>query len=200
MRSDVTCAACGGLSSTGDPFVDISLEVPGPGPGGEGASLHACLRRFTRAERLGPAERIHCRRCGGPQIGAKQLSLARCPPVLALHLKRFRHRGAAGAGGGAKVDTHVAFPLDGLDMTPYCSAALLAQRAGYRAGWGEALPAPRYALTAAVCHNGKLEGGHYVAYSRWGADWFRCDDATVTAVGAGEVSACQAYMLFYAAE
>jgi ubiquitin carboxyl-terminal hydrolase 22/27/51 len=241
LRSDVVCGRCGGVSTALDPFVDISLELPPPGaPAASGAasgfgdalahasaaaassgdhfaaSVGACLRRFTRAERLGAAERVHCGACGAAAAGStKQLSFAAAPPVLCLHLKRFAHSGATVRHGtSAKVNTHVAFPLDGLDLAPFLAPERLRARAGHRlrdgsaataaaAAAAAAAPPPpplcRYWLAAAVCHMGELDGGHYVSYTQHGGQWYRCDDAWVSAVSAEEVAACKAYLLFYAA-
>ncbi len=233
LRSDVVCGRCGGVSTAIDPFVDISLELPPAeaeqrssggesadcAPGGDGSSatsLGACLRRFTRAELLGAAERVACAACGSPQPGSsKQLSFASAPPALCLHLKRFAHAGGAGAARAAKLDAHVSFPLDCLDLAPFLAAARLHARAGHRlrpdadahaeasASAPDAAPAPpppcRYWLAAAVCHAGGLEGGHYVAYVRHGGAWYCCDDAWVRAVAPAEVAAARAYLLFYAA-
>jgi ubiquitin carboxyl-terminal hydrolase 22/27/51 len=231
LRSDVVCGRCGGVSTAVDPFVDVSLELPLPrererGRGGSGgggdsgagaaepesepqsaasssqsASLEGCLRRFCRAERLGPGERVQCAACAAAQPGTKQLSFAAAPPALLLHLKRFAHSAARRAS--AKLDAHVSFPLDGLDLSPFLAAARLRARAGHRLH-SDAAPlatpaACRYWLAAAVCHLGELEGGHYIAYVRNGGEWFRCDDAWVTRVAAEEVQAAHAYMLFYAA-
>jgi ubiquitin carboxyl-terminal hydrolase 22/27/51 len=240
LRSDVTCGRCGGVSTALDPFVDVSLELPPPpgapaaaaatasSVGGDAlapaasasadhfaASVGACLRRFTRAERLGAAERVRCGACGAAAPGStKQLSFAAAPPVLCLHLKRFSHAGTARHAASAKVDTHVAFPLDGLDLAPFLAPARLRARAAHRIRDGAAAcdvsaapqpppppppPSCRYWLAAAVCHIGELDGGHYVSYARHGGAWYRCDDAWVTPVTPEEVGACKAYMLFYAA-
>jgi ubiquitin carboxyl-terminal hydrolase 22/27/51 len=220
LRSDVTCGVCNYCSVTADPFLDISLEVPHPEPlsqsgggggggesGGGSVSLHACLRRYTRAERLGASERIQCARCGGPELGSKQMSLLRLPPVLCLHLKRFRHhRGGGGAVAvGTKTDLHVSFPLDALDLTPYCAPTLLAHKTDYRILPTNSIPGeaplqpPLYWLAAVVCHSGKMDGGHYTAYVRAGAEWFRADDACVSPAPEAEVAAAQAYMLLYCA-
>jgi ubiquitin carboxyl-terminal hydrolase 22/27/51 len=233
LRSDVVCAGCGGCSTALDPFVDVSLELDSAGAAAssQALTLGACLRRFTRPERLGGGARVlACAACGtGPQAGTKQLSFAAAPPALCLHLKRFAHGariaphgagagggsggsgngtsaagGASGTGGNAeasKLDFHVSFPLDDLDLGPFLAPARLRARAGHRVS-AETAPASSskclYWLAAAVCHVGSLEGGHYVAYARHGGAWFRCDDSWVTAVPAAEVAAAQAYLLFYA--
>ena len=43
-----------------------------------------------------------------------------------------------------------------------------------------------------------MQNGHYTAYVRRQANWFLCDDATITAASAETVRACSGYLLFYA--
>ena len=135
LRSDVTCGACGHVSTVTDPTVGLSLDVPGSEPAGADddvllagsgktarVTLEACLRRFARPERLCGAGdagsgggAFECARCGDRAAAkTKQMSLSRAPPTLVMHLKRFRR--------GAKIDRHVAFPF-ALDVAPYASSA-----------------------------------------------------------------------------
>jgi ubiquitin C-terminal hydrolase len=114
-----------------------------------GASLVGCLRRFTRAEPLAPGARRPCERCGAQAGAAKQLSLLRLPPVLALHAKRFEHGGSARATA-KKLDTFLSFPLDGLDLAPFLSSAVLARRHGVPAAEAEAAPGAAVPGTAAA--------------------------------------------------
>ena len=49
-------------------------------------------------------------------VAAKQVSVQSLPPVLTLHVKRFRQ---TVKGRSVKIDKHVVFPVL-LDMKPYC--------------------------------------------------------------------------------
>ena len=101
IRSDVTCLTCQRKSTKFEDFHDVSLDLTkndagggGAGDGGGGGyhdSLAACLRAFTRPERMSSAERCWCSACGQLQESAKQLSFHRLPCVLCFHLKRFEH-------------------------------------------------------------------------------------------------------------
>ena len=104
LRSDVTCLTCHSKSTKFEEFHDVSLDltlgVPSAvdplnssGGGAYHGSLAACLRSFTRAERLSSAERCWCDKCSSLQESAKQLSFHRLPNVLTFHLKRFEHTG-----------------------------------------------------------------------------------------------------------
>lgn len=186
----------------------------GNGAAGGGTTLTRCLQRFTHPESLGVADAAFCARCERRQPCLKQLSLARLPVVLTLHIKRFEHDGSA-RGASRKLDTHVDFPLRDLDMAPYLSSSVLRERYGGRVAPPQtreraALAHARYDLFAVVAHSGGLEGGHYVAFVRGTARpeeevggrsdeerWLRCDDAWVTESSEEEVRNCQAYLLFY---
>lgn len=88
---------CSGVSTTVDPFWDISLDLgPSPstkvvttgnGPGSIPTSLQDCLERFTRAEHLGSSAKIKCSRCLSYQESTKQLTMKKLPVVASFHLK-----------------------------------------------------------------------------------------------------------------
>ncbi|EFJ42481.1 hypothetical protein VOLCADRAFT_67026 [Volvox carteri f. nagariensis] len=227
LRSDVTCSVCGHTSTAYDPFLDISLDmVQGHGAGfgaanpsvprcAQGAVGHAtlqgCLRHFVTPERLSAGEAWVCSACKQQQPAVKQLSIRRLPPVLALHVKReeelwppFRP---------CPVQTKLHFPLS-LDLAPYTTPAILRERCGFQrfpcepalgdlGGLNDTVSC-RYRLFAVISHKGDLSGGHYVVFVRpggaAGGSWYQCDDAWVTAVSVEDVTACQAYMLFYSDE
>ena len=81
-----------------------------------GASLAQCLAAHTRDETLSGAGRYYCERCADVGGATKQTKLQTLPPVLCLHLTRFTWRGG---GSKTKIDAHVDFPLDALDLSPY---------------------------------------------------------------------------------
>jgi hypothetical protein len=119
----------GGASATGGPLHNHpSLAGYHRWPG---ASLLGALRRFARAEKLGSGEHWCCPGCGSRQRATKQLSVSLLPPLLTLHAKRFEHAGGARATA-KKLETFLSFPMTGLDMRPYCSAAALRGRLGLR--------------------------------------------------------------------
>ncbi|RVE55648.1 hypothetical protein OJAV_G00234070 [Oryzias javanicus] len=137
LQSDVTCQVCHGVSTTIDPFWDISLDLPGSStpfwslsPGGEASVLNGeghgggattltdCLRRFTRPEHLGSGAKIKCSGCHSYQESTKQLTMKKLPVVACFHLKRFEHS----ARLRRKISTYVSFPLE-LDMTPFMASS-----------------------------------------------------------------------------
>ncbi|XP_052869664.1 ubiquitin carboxyl-terminal hydrolase nonstop isoform X1 [Anopheles cruzii] len=120
LQSDVVCQACNGVSTTIDPFWDISLDLgessSGGGYGGPPKSLIDCLERFTRAEHLGSSAKIKCSSCMSYQESTKQLSMRTLPIVASFHLKRFEHSSLI----DKKISTFISFPSE-LDMTPFMS-------------------------------------------------------------------------------
>ena len=56
----------------------------------EPQSLHSCLHTFFAPEELRGEERYTCERCKSPQNCTKSLRLLHLPPLLVIHLLRFR--------------------------------------------------------------------------------------------------------------
>lgn len=92
LKSEVTCGHCANVSTSTDPFLDLSLDLrarPGTAVIGEAGgmmSLERCLERFTSSE----GTEYSCGRCGmqGRMSKAtKRLRIERLPKVLAVQLK-----------------------------------------------------------------------------------------------------------------
>ncbi len=94
-------------------------------------------------EELGESERFFCNRCGRKQPSTKKFWIRRLPNVLCLHIKRFRWT----IFSRTKIDTHVEFPLEGLDMSPYLLDNLHETRCSNA---GSCL----YDLAAVIVHHG----------------------------------------------
>ncbi|XP_075231487.1 ubiquitin carboxyl-terminal hydrolase nonstop isoform X2 [Lycorma delicatula] len=203
LQSDVVCQSCNGVSTTVDPFRDISLDI-GTSNGNNGnsnsnsssgnssqssdssttsnngpVSLIDCLEQFTRPEHLGSAteQKIKCIKCEDYQESTKQFTIQTLPIVACFHLKRFEH-----SSRFQKISTVIAFPPE-IDMTPFMSH--------HRNGSEESesmccrghvsLEDNRYSLFAVVNHEGSFFGGHYTAFIRQQHDqWFKCDDHKIT--------------------
>lgn len=167
LQSDVVCQSCQGVSTTIDPFWDISLDLGDAQQGcGPPSSLLDCLERFTRAEHLGDNAKIKCSSCQTDQESTKQLSMRTLPVVASFHLKRFEHSTSM----NKKISTFISFPSE-LDMTPF-----MAQRIDGRIN-GDC----RYSLYAVINHIGSFDTGHYTAYIRHHKDvWVKCDDDVIT--------------------
>ncbi|KAF2769110.1 cysteine proteinase [Teratosphaeria nubilosa] len=222
-KSTVTCSSCKNVTSTVDPFMDLSLDVRNSNvvikkkkmpltnsvqtvKEVQPMDLTECLDRFTSAETLGSDSEYKCRKCDSSEGAKKKLSLSRLPPVIPIHLKRFSH--SRTLKESSKVDTRIRFPFY-LDFAPYLSTskkkglAALANRADGKHTDEEGnvteytISEPQYELSSVVVHKGKIDNGHYVSYSKQGKEWFRFDDSMVVQVDEKEVLGAEAYMLFY---
>ncbi|KAK9449116.1 uncharacterized protein V1518DRAFT_394058 [Limtongia smithiae] len=179
LRSDIMCPNCNNITMTVDPFMDLSLELrdrKGPSASARGLTLQECLEKFTSPERL--ETKYRCSFCQTSQVVTKQLKIRRLPLVLSIQLKRFEH-----ALKSNKIDDHVHFPVE-LDMTPYTTHTSDKRYI--------------YELFGVVCHQGKINTGHYTCSmkTREGL-WFNFDDAMVTLSSEKQVLASRAYLFFY---
>ncbi|KAK0274342.1 hypothetical protein LTR57_023826 [Friedmanniomyces endolithicus] len=142
LRSTVTCLTCQNVTTSLDPFMDLSLDIRSTAVVVKKKKLSMingtttvketlpmdlteCLDRFTSPETLGSggggSGKYFCRQCDGEQEARKQLGLERLPPVLPVHFKRFEC--SKGLGGvSRKVETRVRVPLV-LDLAPYLVGA-----------------------------------------------------------------------------
>ena len=232
VESSVKCSACQATSCKIDPIEDIGLDIlperknttPPPGRGGTQsrsssptnpalADVSKALERFISSEQLDSGYK--CEKCGKLGKATKTSKLASIPPILTLHLKRFRYgagkrgsnggvdssrsrsaRGApqdpdnVGPSGSAKIEGHVPFS-NILDVRPFLTQEL--QQGDFRRCIAR--------LFAVVCHTGKnSHSGHYVAYVNSVSkrqDWWKMDDGKVSRVTITEVLNSEAYMLFY---
>lgn len=111
-----------------------------------------------------------CPKCKAPRKATKRLTLARLPPILIVHLKRFSFKGPF----SDKLETLVQYPLYGFDLTNHVppplppSTANLYQvgasgGARYHASHHQQQHAPRaqvYDLYGVTNHFGSLSSGH----------------------------------------
>merc|ERR1712156_741046 len=136
-----------GVSTTIDPFWDISLDLPAIADGST-ISLDFCLNRFTQAEHLGSMSKIRCNKCNSHQESTKQLTMQKLPVVASFHLKRFEHSSRL----HKKITTRVDFP-EIIDMTPFITHT----RAGDRQDFLMTEPDNKYFLFAVINHIGTLD-------------------------------------------
>ena len=111
-----------------------------------GATLDDCFDETAKSEVLSEDNAWYCNRCKALRRATKKLELWTVPDILVVHLKRF---GSGGRFGRDKVDLHVDFPIDGLNLTGrVCEDE------------GKSLI---YDLFAVDNHSGGIGGGHYTA-------------------------------------
>jgi len=190
LQSDVVCQSCQGVSTTIDPFWDISLDLPNvlvKDQVGQGISLASCLERFTKPENLGSSAKIKCSTCQEYQESTKQLTMKKLPIVASFHLKRFEHS----TKQHKKISTRIAFP-EKLNMTPFVSH----KRNNTHST--DAGTENMYTLFAVINHIGTLEAGHYTSFVRQHKDrWFQCNDHQIVPASIEKVLESEGYLLFY---
>lgn len=206
VESIVTCSKCGATTTKIDPMEDIGLDVTPPPPQSSSSlcDVITSLGRFTTTERLDT--HYKCDACHAKGTCTKQSRLGSIPPILSLHLKRFRYGGGntatvtttsrrsrdkladVGTSGSAKMEGHVKFEQV-FNIKPYLTQELQSQTKSMFCR-----------LFAVIVHAGKnSHSGHYIAYVRnvKRNEWWKMDDAKVQRVDPKEVMMAEAYMLFY---
>jgi len=192
LRNQLTCLTCGHTSTTYNAFMSLSLPVPA-GRGVSQATLAQCLDAFVREEVLEKGNAWHCPQCKKPRRSTKRLSLARLPPVLLVHLKRFTYRGPV----SNKIDTRVVFPTEALDLSNYMPPPLPPGSSARGVPASESQRPPYlYDLYGVTHHFGTLTSGHYTASVRTQGLWYYCDDQRITP-GDAQIYTASPYMLFF---
>lgn len=166
LVNETRCLQCETVSSREEDFYDLSLEID------QNCSLTSCLRNFSTTETLAAEDKFHCDKCGCLQEAQKRMRLALLPPVLCLHLKRFKY--IESMGRLKKLMHRVTFPweLKMVNTTDDCPDA----------------DSP-YELFAVVVHMGAHPNhGHYVALVRTpSGQWVCFDDEQVNAITDSQV-------------
>ncbi|PSC77008.1 Ubiquitin carboxyl-terminal hydrolase 3 [Micractinium conductrix] len=166
LVNETRCLQCETVTCREEDFYDLSLEID------QNCSLTSCLRNFSSTETLEGEEKFFCDKCGRLQEAQKRMRLARLPPVLCLHLKRFKY--IESIGRLKKLMHRVTFPweLKMINTTDDCPDA-----------------DSSYELFAVVVHMGAHPNhGHYVALVRTpGGQWVCFDDEQVNAVTEAQV-------------
>lgn len=210
-----------------DPIEDIGLDVSpqasstsSPLPGFL-ADVGTALQRFARAEELDAGYK--CEKCGKVGRATKQSRLASIPPILTLHLKRFRYGETqkeimvnTGGGGSRRSNrsSEVTQLLGSNGGSDFFAGKSGAAKIEGHSKFEQILDLKPYLtdelqakhsnmfcrLFAVIVHAGKnSHSGHYISYVRNLAknEWWKMDDARVTVASVREVMEAEAYMLFY---
>ncbi|EGG12365.1 ubiquitin-specific protease [Melampsora larici-populina 98AG31] len=165
-RSRLQCLTCGTTSTTYNTFMYLSLPIP-TGRGMSKVSLTQCLDAFLKEEIMEKDDAWNCPKCKTRRKATKRLSIARLPPILLIHLKRFSFKGPF----SDKLEAFVQYPLYGLDLTNYIPAPLESLNNHHPSkksssknggGGGGGGPSTVYDLYAVCNHFGSLSSGHWI--------------------------------------
>ncbi|KAF8202403.1 ubiquitin carboxyl-terminal hydrolase 4 [Pholiota molesta] len=200
FRNRLECLTCHKTSTTYNVFSILQLPIPNSRSGK--VPIERCLDAFFNEEVLEKDDAWDCPQCKTKRRASKKLSLARLPPVLMVHLKRFEANGRF----SDKIDTFVDFPMKSLDLTNYMPPPLPpgADKSQLNGGLPMSpedprtqLPPYRYDLYGVTNHYGNLSSGHYTAFIASRGGWMYCDDSSVKPVDPKQVVGQKAYVLFY---
>ncbi|XP_067892785.1 ubiquitin carboxyl-terminal hydrolase 33 isoform X1 [Heterodontus francisci] len=145
-------------------------------------SLQDCLAAFFARDELKGDNMYSCEKCKKLRNGVKFCKVQKLPEILCIHLKRFRHE----LMFSTKINNHVSFPLEGLDLQPFLAKDSPSQ-------------ITTYDLLSIICHHGTASCGHYTAFclNDLNGRWFEFDDQSVMEVSESTVQNAEAYVLFY---
>ncbi|XP_029019035.1 ubl carboxyl-terminal hydrolase 18 [Betta splendens] len=187
VETHVQCLQCSSVQSQSSYLLSLPLHIQE-----DHNSLEGCLKSFFEPQELGGINCCFCPACESKTPSKKGFKLLSLPPILCLHLKRFR----SSSGRTRKLGCTVTFP-ESLDL-------LAAVRDAFPSDCVQA--ACRYALYAVVVHSGSAHFGHYTAYVRDRTDrrWYYADDSHVQQASWEDVQGTYgdrhrstAYMLMY---
>lgn len=157
LRNTMTCRTCGHVNVKFDPFMYLSLPVS------DGCdTLDDCLDVFCEEEFLEGDNQWYCGKCKAHVDATKKIDLFMLPPILIIHLKRFKF---GSTGQRSKIDRSVRYPLGDWDL----SNAKKSSGGIY----------PLYDLYAVSHHRGNVGFGHYTAHAknRFDGEWHHFNDS-----------------------
>ncbi|CAD8143064.1 unnamed protein product [Paramecium octaurelia] len=199
LKSQVECKSCHYRSHKWEPFLFLNLPIKQQKQQQQqqqqqqsflskslGSSqlkqditceLTECLDQFQQDETI----QWKCPKCQETRDCKKGIRIWKLPNILIIHLKRFEY----GTKSTGKITQKVNFPLNQLDMSPYCFQQ------------NDTV----YNLYAVAQHHGSLQYGHYVSICKHRVDnqWYMYNDDAVLKIQDPEkvIVDSQAYVLFY---
>jgi ubiquitin carboxyl-terminal hydrolase 8 len=180
LRNTCKCLKCGHVNVRFEPFMYLSLPM-----NKSCKSLDDCIDLYLTEESLSGDNKYNCEKCKTLTNGTKKQDLWMLPPVLIVHLKRFKYNDYGKIG--AKNDAAINYPVTGWDL----KSRVKSSRGVY----------PRYDLYAVANHMGSLGGGHYTAHAlnRFDDTWYEFNDSSYRSVeeAVHKRLSKSAYVLFY---
>ena len=177
LRNTLTCTKCSHRSVKFDPFMYLSIPITeDQDKNGLQPTLNDCLDLFCREELLTNENQWYCSKCKEHVDAVKKFDLWTLPPILIVHLKRFKHvtttttisswmsRGTTSLGSKVtKLNQKIDFPLR--DWKPSVARNV---------------NEPSYDLYAVSNHFGGYGSGHYTSFSmnRIDDEWYEFNDAS----------------------
>ena len=163
--------------------VEVFKEDNAEKSSGTKVNIYNCFEQFSNWETLDENNVWYCPTCKDSVQASKRMEILRYPPILILHLKRFKIKeDKMTCRAGGRLSALIEFPLRNLDLTKYAQKG--------------SVP-PIYDLYAVSNHYGSTEYGHYTAFGLNREEWYKFDDSSVYKVDESQVCSTAAYVLFY---
>eukprot|EP00978_Attheya_sp_CCMP212_P047169 scaffold421244_cov58-Attheya_sp.AAC.14 len=182
---------CGHQNIKFEPFMYLSLPISDDNSF-HPTTLDDCLDLYCTEEKMTGENQWYCPKCQEHVDATKKLDIWMLPPILIVHLKRFKY---TESGQRAKMDTPVVYPIQQWDLS--------------RSIQGKKGDHPRrgllYDLYAVSNHLGGMGSGHYTAFglNRFDDNWYQFNDSACTKLSVGNRPSsdlghnASAYCLFY---
>jgi ubiquitin carboxyl-terminal hydrolase 8 len=159
LRNTCKCLKCGHVNIRFEPFMYLSLPITKACN-----SIDDCMDLYLKEDVLKGADQYYCGKCKEHVDGTKKQDIWMLPPVLIVHLKRFKYNDYGKVG--SKNDASIRYPVAEWDL----KSRVKSKRGVY----------PKYDLYAVSNHMGGLSGGHYTAHTlnRFDDTWYEFNDST----------------------
>ncbi|XP_067247033.1 ubl carboxyl-terminal hydrolase 18 [Chanodichthys erythropterus] len=191
VETQVTCAHCASIQRTPTSLFSLPLAICE-----RGNTLESCINSFFQLQNLVDGEECYCDRCDQKQPSTHELKLVSLPPILCVHLKRFRND----HGFTRKLNSKVTFPET-------FNTDVFATGQSENVANDSRRSDEHYSLYAVIVHLGSAMFGHYTAYIRRFQDqaWYYADDNCVQPATWADVQytykgSSTAYLLLYRKE
>jgi hypothetical protein len=148
-------------------------------------TLYDCFDAFSKEEQLDKANLWDCENCKGKVQVIKSATLCTLPPILIIHLKRFKQRILYHLSTSKKIEDYVEYPIEGLELEGYADEKYKSKA--------------KYNLFAVTNHIGGTGGGHYTAICKNSISnlWLEFDDDRVTQARESDIVSRFGYILYY---
>lgn len=163
LRNTCKCLKCGHVNIRFEPFMYLSLPITNACK-----SIDDCMDLYLKEDVLKGADQYYCEKCKEHADGTKKQDIWMLPPVLIVHLKRFKYNDYGKVG--SKNDASIQYPVAEWDL----KSRVKSTRGVY----------PKYDLYAVSNHMGGLGGGHYTAHTlnRFDDTWYEFNDSSYRSV------------------
>ena len=146
-------------------------------------NISSSLEKFFEVEPLEGNNRYNCPLCNSLQEATIQKQVSRCGSVLIVHLKRFNN-----------FLEHTFKDCSYFHCLPSNASSISIPISVE----GEVSFVKNFSLIATINHSGRLENGHYWAYTRHDNIWYECNDTSVVKVQPNKINNTTSYILIFA--